>query len=182
MADAVANYLNLPNTYNCIHNTISKKILHGRIFSLSKLKNIILYKIFARFVYRNSNVICVSDGTRHDFKNLGYKENSCRTIYNPFNFSNIRSRSLEYQVEEKNYIIHVGRFDIQKRHDILLKAYKKSKISENLMLIGDYNNPLGKKTLDMIIRMDLEKRVILKGTFRESLSLHWGCQSSYLKF
>ena len=92
------------------------------------------------------------------------KENSCRTIYNPFNFSNIRSRSLEYQVEEKNYIIHVGRFDIQKRHDILLKAYKKSKISENLMLIGDYNNPLGKKTLDMIIRMDLEKRVILKGT------------------
>jgi glycosyltransferase involved in cell wall biosynthesis len=90
------------------------------------------------------------------------KPTSVRTIYDPLDFDNIEKLSLEPNpYDNETYIIHVGRLEKQKRHDILLKAYAKSNIKEKLLLLGSgsLKNNIQKLASDL----GIEKRVIFAG-------------------
>lgn len=165
MSDIVAHYIGYPNTYHCIHNTISKSIEVNRsnVFDLPRIKRKLVYGLIAKRVYFNSDLITVSEGVKRDVLKSGFRPRSIETIYNPFNFKFIRDQACEYEVVERDYIIHVGRFDRQKRHDILIEAYWKSGVKNKLLMVGDFDTKYGTDARELVASLGLTDRVIFKG-------------------
>ena len=162
--------LNIPNTYYCIHTSLPAEISNR--FSaksgslLHKLKQKTqrhLHSFLIKKLYQDQNLITVSNGIKQNLIEFGIQAKTIQAIYNPFDFDNIKQQSRAYQVEDKDYIVHVGRFGPEKRHDMLIKAYKKSGIKQKLLLLGDNNNEIGKQTKKLVADLDLQDRVIFKG-------------------
>ncbi|MEA2049268.1 MAG: glycosyltransferase, partial [Campylobacterota bacterium] len=147
-----------------VHNTQSKR----RFKRHDSKKNTFLKTIKKKKVensFYNKNLICVSNGVKNDLiDNFEIKPKSIDTIYNPFDVNDIQIMAdiNNPVIPNEDYIIHVGRFEIgHKRHDILLKAYKKSNIKEKLVLLGDGKD---RSTIeDLIKELNLEDKVILAG-------------------
>ncbi len=143
-------------------------VLHGNTTKakLSKKRGIkkVLKKKEIQRLYSNKRIITVSNGVKDDILSLGIKVKSIQTIYNPFDFEEIKEKAKEkLEIEfPKNYIVHVGRFAKVKRHDILLKAFSKIKNSNmKLILIGDGEE---KENIKQLIKeLKLESKVILTG-------------------
>lgn len=152
-ADKLCSKITHKNLYFCIRNSESSKLKGKSV--LKKLK--VLYR------YKNKNLITVSNGLENDIVNiLEIKPKSIQTIYNPFFKDKLMQLSNEYTIEEnEDYILHIGRFTKQKRHDILLKAYAKSGIKEKLLLLGDGNN--SKNIISLIDELGIQEKVVLKG-------------------
>jgi len=165
LANITCKRLNMPNTYYCIHSVLSSVIANyydhkWNLFSFAQKK---IYLFLVGKLYKDQNLITVSDGIKKDLANLGIQSKSVQTIYNPIDFDEIREKSDQYPIEEKNYIIHIGRFSKEKRHDVLIKAYKKSNVSQKLLLLGDENNDIGEQTKQLVKDLELEGKVIFKG-------------------
>jgi glycosyltransferase involved in cell wall biosynthesis len=146
----------LPNTYYCIHITAAK----NKTLKIIKKIGYLIQRAFNNKL----NLITVSKGIEKNLLEFGVASTDVQTIYNPFNFDEIRQQANAYQVKEQNYIVNVGRFSMsQKRYDILLKAYKQSGIKQNLLLLGDHENKTGDKVKQLIFDLDLQDKVIFKG-------------------
>ena len=160
--DKTCKKLNLPNVYYCIHASLSSSTTfqsNKAVIFLSFIRSFLVKRL-----YKNQNLITVSRGVEQDLIRFGIRPKTVRTIYNPFNFNTIRQQAEVHLVDEKNYIIHVGRFcPAQKRHDILIKAYKKSGIKQKLLLIGDNDNETGRQIKKMVTDLSLQNQVIFKG-------------------
>jgi len=166
LANMTCKKLNLPNTYYCIHAAVSPVIAKycNNKTGFFKFLWKTLYIFSVRSLYKNQNLITVSRGIEDDLTKLGIQPKTMRTIYNPFNFNDIKQQAKAYPVEEKDYIIHVGRFDgPHKRHDILIHAYKQSDIKEKLLLLGDDNKGNGGVIKQLVIDLELQDKVIFKG-------------------
>lgn len=165
-SEVVCKTAKLPNLYFCIHGSISMEI-SSKYENTNKYIKRFVRKIRREFLIKktrkNQNLICVSKGVQNDLLDLGIKPKTVQTIYNPFDFVDIQNQAEKYQVDERDYIIHIGRFDKIKRHDILIEAYKKSGIKQKLLLFGDDNNPIGKEIRQLVADLDLSEKVILKG-------------------
>ncbi|MDB3972299.1 glycosyltransferase [Candidatus Thioglobus sp.] len=172
----ICKRLKLPNVYYAIHGAIG--IQHSLNTGFAKFKQqaeyspasilkfiirIFFYKWFVVNLYSNESLIVDSHGIKQDLLKFGIQPKSIQTIYNPFDFNNIRQQSVEYSVSESDYIIHVGRFDAIKRHDILIKAYKQSGIKQKLLLLGDDSGPIGQNLHKLVLDLGLENGVIFKG-------------------
>jgi len=158
--------LNLPNTYYCVHAPMSKVIdSHANnAKGFSKLRRKIEHSFLIKKLYKNQNLITVSNGVGKDLIELGVKPKTMQTIYNPFDFNSIKQQSNAYTVKEENYIIHAARFSVGKQHDILIKAYKQSGIKQKLLLLGDdSDNPVSRNVHQLIKDLDLQGKVIFKG-------------------
>ncbi len=156
----------MPNTYYCIHAAISPVIekYYNNKTGIFKIIVKILYQLSVKNLYKNQKLITVSKGVEQDLINLGIQPKTIQTIYNPFNFNDIKKQAEEFPIEEKDYIIHVGRFDgAHKRHDILIHAYKKSGIKEKLLLLGDNDKRDGRLIRKLVIDLKLQDKVIFKG-------------------
>ena len=163
--DRVCKKSNLSNVYYCIHSAMSMVIdLHS-----NKKKNI--FKAISRArhlhlrkkIYKGERLISVSKGVEKDLIKLGIQPKTIQTIYNPFDFIDIEQQSRAYTVNEKDYIIHVGRFDTGKRHDVLINAYKKSRVKQKLLLLGDDHQGTGKQIKKLVSDLNLQNKVIFKG-------------------
>ena len=146
------------NIYHVIHSTLSQSNFKNRNQVQQYFKQKKLQK-----VYNDLNIITVSKGVEKDIlEKIKIKPKSITTIYNPIDKINILHLSQEENPFNKHkYIVHVGRFHKAKRHDILLKAYKKADIEAKLILIGDGSK---RKNIEKLIKdLELEKKVILTG-------------------
>lgn len=131
MAEALQPIKEEKNIYFIFHNTYSEK-LKKRNF-LSKIKE--TYRL--RKLYKNSNIIAVSDGVKNDaIDNLNIKFNSIQTIYNPFDFKRITELSKENNDLNYNYILNVAALNKVKRQDLLIKAFSKLKTDLHLVILG----------------------------------------------
>lgn len=143
-------------------------VLHGNTSEakINKKKglNKFLKKREIEKLYSNKNIITVSKAVENDILTLNLKPKSIQTIYNPFDFEEIKNKALEktpFKLPSK-YLVHVGRFARVKRHDILLKAFSKIKDKDlKLILIGDGEEK--KNIKDLIKNLNLESKVILTG-------------------
>ena len=114
-------------------------------------------------------MIAVSKGVMQDILDFGVKPKSIVSIYNPFNFEEIRKKSLEFnsEIPHENYIINVARFAKHKRHDILIRAYAKSNIDHKLVLMGTTDKPADEENLvkikNLINKLGIENQVIFTG-------------------
>ena len=71
------------------------------------------------------------------------------------------------KIPQEKYIINVARFSVQKRHDILIKAYAKANIEHKLVLMGTTDKTNDEKNFsnikNLIKELGLENQVIFTG-------------------
>lgn len=122
-----------------------------------------LYPIIS-LIHSKKQLVFVSKGIQLDFdENFGANYSKSYQIYNPFDFKQIsKSSDVKVPLNEGAYIVHLGRFSPEKRHDLLLAAF--SKISDKqivLLLFGD--GELKDEILSRIETLGLRDRVKLMG-------------------
>lgn len=151
--DVILARSKLPNVHMVIHNTTSEeykgKLTPKFIQKLSK-------------VYLSKPCVGVSEGVTQDFKLLFGQTSPIITIYNPVDVENIKSAAEEYIPDiDGPYIVNVGKFKAQKRHDVLIRAYAKANINEKLVLVGA--GRLKKQTEQLVKELNIEDKVIFAG-------------------
>lgn len=141
-----------------IDNTLSVEIAHLRARDPAKAER---RRERYRRLYRRCPLIAVADGVADDLRiSLGLGEAPITRIYNPFDLSAIRARAREtVELPTGKYVIHVGRFNAQKRHDVLLDAWARVATPHRLVLLTRAEAALS----DMIAKRGLTERVLIPG-------------------
>ncbi len=134
------------NTYLIIHNTISKQ--NNNFAEM-------------RSIYTKKPVICVSQGVKTDFDRFFNSRFPSYYIYNPIDVDFINQESVKFKPKYHDYLVHVGKFKKQKRHDILIKAYHQSGIENPLILLG--KGHLKEKYKKLVNNLNLNEKVIFAG-------------------
>ncbi|MCQ4105755.1 glycosyltransferase [Erwinia persicina] len=144
----------------CIHGMLSTTYLGHRTGINRWLKKRKMGQI-----YHGRNVVCVSSAVAEDLiQNLSVSPRLQKVINNPFDFSDILTQAAEpYLAESEPYLIHVGRFHPNKRHDRLLKAYAKSGIQAKLVLAGTGDKQLINDIKLLADKLNITDRVIFAG-------------------
>ncbi|MBD2795681.1 glycosyltransferase [Xenorhabdus sp. 18] len=148
------------NVWFCIHGIFSKSYLENKTGLSRWIKK---WKI--RQVYRNRNLICVSDAVGLDLKeNLSLAPRNMVTIYNPFNLTEIKTHSLENNpYSGENYFLHLGRFHSVKRHDRLLEAFAMAALPCKLLIAGQGDENTVRIIKQKIAELGLQSKVFLIG-------------------
>ncbi|MDU8885369.1 glycosyltransferase [Yeosuana sp. MJ-SS3] len=99
------------------------------------------YKWLNKYLYSNANMVCVSKTGTKKFKEL-YALKNVHTIYNAFNYDEIKRQSEEeVSLRLGDYIIYYGRIqDKSKNLRLLLESYNSSRLKERkvkLLILGD---------------------------------------------
>lgn len=123
--------------YIVVHASLKAELQrHAKLGPIKYLR-----KLRSKKCLDNQDVITVSKGIEEEIKSINYiNPKSIKTIYNPFNVDEIIEKAKEEinQIPTEDYLIHVGRFVKQKRHDILFEAIAKMK--NNLPVVLLVNN------------------------------------------
>jgi glycosyltransferase involved in cell wall biosynthesis len=145
----------LSNVHLVIHNTISDE--YASSFNGDKeIKN---HELLA--IYSKKPVTCVSQGVLDDFRNVFPTHTSFNQIYNPINVDLLVQCANNCEVAYDNYIVHVGKFKREKRHDILIRAYAASNTDKLLVLVGQ--GPLEQEYRVLVEELNLTHKVIFAG-------------------
>ncbi len=143
------------NVFFVVHTAIYERSKSLNIFKMIKKQN------YLRKIYNNSNIITVSNGIQNDIKNLKIKYNFLKTIYNPFDFEEIKNLANEKINLDFEYIINVGSFNKIKRQDLLIKIFAKLNTNLHLVLLGKGRQEKYLKNLAK--KLGVEKRVHFLG-------------------
>lgn len=161
-ADEVAHLARLVNHRCRIANTLSAEIsaLAGRDGGKAK-RRISRY----RKLYGNGSVVAVSHGVARDLETRFGVHGPVPVIPNPFDLEEIRAKALEIDddIPDQPYVLHVGRFARQKRHDLLLDAWVRLGSLALLVLLTEPNAEL----IAMVRARGLEASVRIAG-FRQN--------------
>ena len=133
-ADEVSILAKLEHHWCRIANTLSAEIERLRATNPRKAtRRLAKY----RRLYGVRPLIAVSDGVASDLRDqLLLRGNRIERIYNPFDFDDIRNRATAPAPRPAGpYVIHVGRFAAQKRHDVLLDAWARLAVPHTLVLL-----------------------------------------------
>lgn len=158
-ADEVALRARLPRHWCRIANTLSAEI--ARLDERDPVKARRRLRRYRR-LYETRRLIAVSDGVARDLRGpLGLKRARIERIYNAFDFAAIRASAAVTVPTTRPvpYIIHVGRFSPQKRHDLLLDAFARLAVPHRLVLL----TPPDAQLAAMIAARGLAKRVMIAG-------------------
>lgn len=157
-ADEVAALAALPNHWCRIANTLSVEVSRLAVSDPVKAK-----RRAARYraLYANRPLIAVSQGVSDDLRNKLGITSRIETIANPFDFDGILKAAAQTCPDRPggSYVIHVGRFSAQKRHDLLLDAWAKVKTDYQLILLTQSDPRL----TAMIAERGLSERVMVAG-------------------
>lgn len=107
-------------------------------------------------------IITVSEGIAAELRTTGWlRPQSVQTIYNPFQLERIRELAQETVADlpEEPFMIHVGRFTRQKRHDILFDALRRMPEAPPLVLLC--NRP--EKVRRLARKYGVESRILTPG-------------------
>ena len=150
----------IPLAVYIIDNALSQEISrlnksHGRFKAFKRLRR---YKD----LYENQNLVAVSRGVKQDLCEI--LDTNCDLvshIYNPINVDLIRTMaaSKDMRLPEYRYVVHVARFNTQKRHDLLLDAWKEITSPHKLVLLTNSCTELSRLVSDR----GLEERVYIAG-------------------
>lgn len=115
-----------------------------------------------RGLYGSRRLVAVSQGVATDMqRHFGINEGRLQIIANPFDFAAIRALAAEPCPARlaRPYILHVGRFVAQKRHDLLLAAFARTELPHTLVLL----TPPDAKLAALIAQAGLQRRVTIAG-------------------
>ncbi|MFC3095999.1 glycosyltransferase [Alteromonas sediminis] len=154
---AVLSHTSLPNKYFVVHNSIRQELKRERKMGPVKY----LKKRLQKACFSGKNLICVSRGLASEIEQLRWiAPRSVTAIYNPCDKAKILALSQQENpaIPTEPYLIHVGRFARQKRHDILFEAIKQVPDIPLVLLCRKTN-----KLLKMAERHGVKDRLILPG-------------------
>lgn len=161
------------NMRNCVANLSiflfkNKKIgwIHGNILNdFGKISEKFNYKLFNQY----SKIFNISKQGKKDFDDKFPKlRNKSELLYNSFNIEGIIRKSKEEIINEKDYLLSIGRLSYEKGFDLLIDAIsllKKDGIEKKLYIIGDGEEKENLKK--QIEKLSLENNVFLLG-FKEN--------------
>ncbi len=134
-ADEVVLLAGLPNVWFRIANNLSAEVARLRQRDPRKAA-----RRLARYrrMYEGRQLVAVSDGVAEDLRDgLGLHHARIERIYNGFDFAAIRELASlpDSDRPRQPYLLHIGRFEPQKRHDLLLDAYARSGLTQPLALL-----------------------------------------------
>lgn len=144
--------------YVIVHSSVEEEL--SRQFKLGPFAY--FKKLRAKKALNGQHLITVSNGIATEIRNKGrLHPASMQTIYNPFEFNEILSQSQQDnpQIPQGDYLIHVGRFAKQKRHDVLFEALKLTQNQLPVVLLC-HNH---KKAIKAAKKFGIEKRLIIPG-------------------
>ncbi len=155
---SIFSKIDYPNIFLIVHLDIFYKYQHKTNF----LKQMI-FKRKINKIYNNHQTITVSNNIRESMLlNFNIDSSKIRTIHNPFDFSTIRYKSEEEIEIKEDYLLHIGRFEAIKRHDILIEAFKNiSNKNIKLVLLGE--GALKDKIQTLLNQYDMKDRIIFLG-------------------
>lgn len=165
MSDVSSRFLPISNKYCLIHNNISTSISLGGINYKNWLPIVmrrLAYIFFARLAYKGQNLIFLTSDSMKAAGGSYLSPKNKILIPNSFDFERIKELADAYDVSDERYIIHVGRFDRQKNHRILITAFSQAKIPGKLLLLGDCDNGYGNAVKKQVRDLGLENRVVFK--------------------
>ena len=145
----------LNNVHLVVHNTISDEYA-SEFNDDKKIKN---HEVLG--IYSKKPVTCVSQGVLDDFREVFPAHKAFNQIYNPINVDLIVRTANNYGAKYDNYIIHVGKFKREKRHDILIRAYAESNTDKLLVLVGQ--GPLEQECKALVTELKLTQKIIFAG-------------------
>lgn len=150
----IASMANLPNTYYVIHNAIESGL--KRSLKMGPIK---YWRKRQQYKVLNSkNLITVSRGLENEIRSKQrIKPSSIQTIYNPINLDEIATQANEKntQIPSQPYVLHLGRYARQKRHDVLFDSVQWLAPDYILILLSNR----AKKIQKEINRRQLQERV-----------------------
>jgi glycosyltransferase involved in cell wall biosynthesis len=157
-ADEITSLAQIPKHWCRIANTLSSEIDDLQKSSPNKAR-----RRLKRYqnIYGKHPLIANSDGVAEDLVDGLGLNTLVKVIPNPFDFSFVRKAATETasDIPDSSYVIHVGRFSAQKRHDLLLDAWSQVQTQAKLILLTRYD-PLLEK---MIQERKLKERVTIAG-------------------
>ncbi|NOQ32286.1 MAG: glycosyltransferase [Helicobacteraceae bacterium] len=136
----------------------------GQVGNRKGIKRLIkLWKL--RKLYNNKKILTVSKGVEEDILELGIKPKTIQTMYNPYDYEYIRSLSnekIDFDLPTEEYLVHVGRFEKQKNHTLLLNVFSKLQNKTiKLVLVGKGSDEEQLKNL--VEKLNIKERVIFSG-------------------
>ncbi|MDO8787312.1 MAG: glycosyltransferase [Sulfuritalea sp.] len=153
-ADEVAALARMPRHVCRIANTLSAEI--ARLPAAKAQRRAARY----RGLYGALPLVAVSQGVANDLQTeFGIDADRVSVIANPFDFAAIRALAAEPcpQRPREPYILHVGRYAAQKRHDLLLAAFAQADLPQQLVLL----TPPDAGLTALIARHGLQRRVVI---------------------
>lgn len=132
-ADEVSRMARLPRLWHRIANTLSAEIDKlARRDAGKAARRLRKY----RQLYRDARLVAVSDGVAGDLRTLGVGALQVERVYSPFDVEAMRRLAVEAaDLPEAPYVLHVGRFAPQKRHDLLFEAFRTLPATHRLVLL-----------------------------------------------
>lgn len=158
-ADEIATRARLPRHWCRVANTLSVEI--ARLQARDPVKGARRLRRYRR-LYDRRRLIAVSQGVAADLRDrLGFIGAHIECVYNPFDFAAIRAAATVTPPDSihDRYIVHVGRFNAQKRHDLLLDAFARVPGAHRLVLLAEPAPGL----VDLIRARGLDGRVTIAG-------------------
>lgn len=158
-ADEIATRARLPRHWCRIANTLSVEI--ARLQARDAVKGRRRLRRYRR-LYDRRRLLAVSHGVAADLRDgLGVVGARIECVYNPFDFAAIRAAATvpPPSLHAAHYIVHVGRFNPQKRHDLLLDAFARMRTAHRLVLLTESAPAL----VELIRARDLDGRVTIAG-------------------
>lgn len=157
-ADEVAVLAGLPNHWCRIANTLSAEIDRLEAVNPAKAAR---RRARYRAMYGRRRLIAVSSGVAVDLQERLALGTALEVIPNPFDFEQIREAAREScaGVPATPYVVHVGRFSAQKRHDLLLDAWQHLATDRKLVLLTAPDEALRR----LIEVRGLTERVVVAG-------------------
>ncbi len=156
-ADEVSRLARLPRLWHRIANTLSAEIdtLARRCPTKAERR-----RGKYRRLYDRANLVAVSDGVADDLRAMEISAPRIERIYNPFDGAEMRGQAAEAtRLPAAPYILHIGRFAPQKRHDLLFDAFAGLACDHRLVLLCHEDPALQAA----IAERGLEKRVTVAG-------------------
>lgn len=157
-ADEVTALAALPRHWCRIANTLSSEVAKLAADDPSKAR-----RRLARYrrLYGKRPLIAVSSGVADDLRNGIGVDGPIQTIPNPFDFGAMRQAAALAApgLPSRPYVVHVGRFAAQKRHDLLLDAWAQT-VDDHLLVLLCAPEP---QLQAMIRSRGLEDRVFIAG-------------------
>ncbi len=158
-ADKILAGISHSNKYFCIHSSYLRELeeMKQKGRHLRAIRRLSAY----RRIYKNNNIIAISEGVKSDFLRMKIPIESIRVIYNPFDRDYIRQQAEEVSTDlpDYPYIVHAGGYRPVKRHDILLEAFSQVKTDRKLVLMTEPFPEL----LALIKKFNLQDRVTITG-------------------
>ena len=148
----------LPNIVYVVHNALEQTMARAK--RMGPVKWLRQRRLFRSL--EGKSLVAVSDSLKAELQTTRlFNAESVRRIYNPFNIEQIRALAAQpnADIPSAPYLIHVGRFARQKRHDLLFSALKKSGDKRPLVCLG-----ANEKGINRLARkLGVEDQVVVPG-------------------